>query len=112
MVAEGTRFGLWIDGLRMREQDLAVTRDLRRLGASVMLIGQNLPVDAGDLVFQLPDVPSDWQFLIDVIPAQLAAERLARMFGVDSDSFRLCSYIVEDEWGLLHEKVTAPKDEK
>jgi hypothetical protein len=69
-------------------------------------------VDAGDLVFQLPEVPSDWQFLIDVFPAQLAAERLARMSGVDSDSFRSCSYIVEDDWGLLHEKVTARKDEE
>jgi len=112
MVAEGARFGIWIDGLRMRGQDLAVARDLRRLGASVMLIGQDLPADAGDLVLQLPEVPSDWQFLIDVIPAQLAAERLARMSGVDSDSFRFCSYIVEDEWGLLRERVTAPKGEK
>ncbi len=112
MVAAGSRFGLWIDGQRMRDQDLAVARDLRRLGASVMLIGQDVAEDAGDLVLRLPKVPSDWQFLIDIIPAQLAAERLARMSGVDCDSFRLCSYIVEDEWGLLHEKVGAPKDEK
>jgi glucosamine--fructose-6-phosphate aminotransferase (isomerizing) len=88
-----------------------VARDLRRLGASVMLIGQDIPEDAGDLVFRLPEVPSEWQFLIDVIPAQLAAERMARLSGVDCDSFRLCSYIVEDEWGLLHEKVGAPKEE-
>jgi glutamine---fructose-6-phosphate transaminase (isomerizing) len=112
MVVEGSRFGVWIDGRRMRGQDLAVAGDLRRLGASVMLIGQNLPEDGGDLVFHLPDVPAEWQFLIDAIPAQLAAERLARLSGVDCDSFRLCSYIVEDEWGLLHEKVGAPKDEK
>jgi hypothetical protein len=76
-----------------------------------MLIGQDIPEDAGDLVFRLPEVPSEWQFLIDVIPAQLAAERMARLSGVDCDSFRLCSYIVEDEWGLLHEKVEAPKEE-
>jgi len=112
MVAAGSRFGLWIDGWRMRDQDLTVARDLRRLGASVMLIGQGVAEDAGDLVLRLPRVPPDWQFLIDIIPAQLAAERLARMSGVDCDSFRLCSYIVEDEWGLLHEKVGAPKDEK
>jgi hypothetical protein len=31
----------------MREQDLAVARDLRKLGATVMLIGQNVPQDAG-----------------------------------------------------------------
>ena len=40
----------------------------------------------------------------------VAAERLARLSAVDCDSFRLCSYIVEDEWGLLHEEVGVPKD--
>src|SRR3977135_2637559 len=72
MVNKDARFGMWIDGERMRGQDLAVARDLRNLGASVMLIGRDLPKDAGDLVFQLPDVPPNWQFLIDIVPAQLA----------------------------------------
>jgi glutamine---fructose-6-phosphate transaminase (isomerizing) len=112
MVAKGSRFGMWIDGRQMRDQDLAVARDLRSLGASVMLIGQELAEDAGDLVLRLPKLPYDWQFLIDVIPAQLVAERLARMSGVDCDSFRFCSYIVEEEWGLLQEKAGAPEDEK
>jgi glutamine---fructose-6-phosphate transaminase (isomerizing) len=103
MVAAGLRLGIWIDGRRMREEDLAVARDLRRLGASVMLIGQNLPDDAADLVLPIPEVSPEWQFLIDAIPAQLAAERLARLSGVDCDSFRLCSYIVEDDGGLLQE---------
>jgi glutamine---fructose-6-phosphate transaminase (isomerizing) len=112
MVRGSIRFGLWIDGLRMRQQDLAVARDLRRLGAAVMLVGQRLTADAGDLVFQLPEIPSEWQFLIDIIPAQLAAESLARLSGVNCDTFSLCSYIVEDEYGLLHEEVAAPKNEK
>jgi glutamine---fructose-6-phosphate transaminase (isomerizing) len=103
MVTEGLRFGIWIDGRRMREEDLAVARDLRRLGASVMLIGQNLPDVAADLVLPIPEVAPEWQFLIDAIPAQLAAEQLARLSGVDCDSFRLCSYIVEDDGGLLDE---------
>ena len=103
MVAEGLRLGIWIDGRRMREEDLAVARDLGRLGASVMLIGQNLRDDAADLVLHIPEVAPEWQFLIDAIPAQLAAERLARLSGVDCDSFRLCSYIVEDDGGLLQE---------
>lgn len=105
MTKEGTRFGIWIDSESMRDEDLAVARDLRRLGASVMLIGQSLPEDAGDLVFQLPEVPANWQFLIDIVPAQLAAESLARLSGVDPDSFNICSYVVEDESGLLRKKV-------
>lgn len=101
MVTAGARFGVWIDATEMRDQDLTMARDLRKLGASVMLTGQKLSADAGDLVFQLPEISSPWQFLIDMIPTQLVAERLARLGGVDSDTFRLCSYIVEDSAGLL-----------
>ncbi|HXW90102.1 MAG TPA: SIS domain-containing protein [Terriglobales bacterium] len=110
MVAAGLRFGIWIDGRRLREEDLAVARDLRKLGAGVMLIGQNLPEDAGDLVLQLPEMSAEWQFVIDAIPAQLAAERLAQLAGADCDSFRLCSYIVEHDGGLFDENVVAPDD--
>jgi len=101
IVAENVRFGIWIDAVHMREQDLALARDLRQLGARVMLIGQNLPAHAGDLVFQLPATPTEWQFLIDIIPAQLTAEHLSGLSGVDCDTFRLCSFIVEDDGGLL-----------
>jgi fructoselysine-6-P-deglycase FrlB-like protein len=101
IVGKDMRFGIWIDGARMQEQDLALARDLRKLGAQVMVIGQRLPADAGDLVFQLPEIASEWQFLIDIIPAQLVAERLARLSGADPDTFRLCSFVVEDEAGLL-----------
>jgi len=110
MVTAGARFGIWIDAERMRGQDLAVARDLRKLGAAVMLIGQNAPQDAGDLVFQLPSVPPGWQFLIDIIPGQLAAEKLARLSGVDSDTFRYCSFIVEDEYGLLPQENGSPNE--
>ncbi len=110
MVTGDVRFGIWIDALRMRDQDLSVASDLRRLGASVMLIGQELPADAGALVFQLPRIAPEWQFLIDIIPAQLAAEALARYCQVDCDSFRVCSYIVEDEYGLLGAEVAARKN--
>ncbi len=101
IVAKDVRFGIWIDGAKMREQDLAVARDLWKLGTRVMLIGQRLPDDAGDLVFQLPQIPSEWQFLIDIIPAQLVAEKMARLSGVDPDTFRLSSFVVEEESGLL-----------
>ena len=100
IVRPGMRFCLWVDPSQMREQDLSVASDLRELGASVMLVGENLPPDAADLVCQLPATPAHLQFVFDVVPAQIAAERLSRMAGVDCDSFRVCSYIVEDENGL------------
>jgi len=101
MVRQGMRFGIWLDAQRMREQDLATTRDLVKLGASVMLIGQKVPEGAADLTLQLPKILGAWQFLVDCVPVQLAAEQLARMSGEDSDTFRLCSFVVEDEAGLL-----------
>lgn len=112
IVVKDMRFGMWIDGLRMRDQDLAVARDLKRLGASVMLIGHGIPGNAADLVFSLPEIAPAWQFVIDIIPAQLAAERLAGLAGVDCDSFRIGSYVVEDEHGLWPEEATVPKNNK
>jgi glucosamine--fructose-6-phosphate aminotransferase (isomerizing) len=107
IVREGMRVCLWIDPTRMRDQDLSVARDLRELGASVMVIGESLPRDAGDLVCDLPTSPVHWQFVIDVLPVQLACERLSRLSGVDCDTFRICSYVVEDEHGLLGKKAEA-----
>jgi len=101
MVREGMRFGMWLDAERMRDQDLATARDLQKLGASVRMIGHGMPEGIADLTLQIPRIPSAWQFLIDCIPDQLAAEQLARMSGEDSDTFRLCSFVVEDEAGLL-----------
>ena len=107
IVRHGMRFCLWIDQAQMRDQDLSVANDLRELGASVMLIGEKLPRNAGDLVCQLPTSPLHWQFVVDILPVQLAAERLSRLSGVDCDSFRICSYVVEDEHGLLRKKAEA-----
>ena len=107
IVSDGQRFGVWIDPEHMRREDLAVARDLKKLGASVMLIGHDLPEDVADLVLQVPLAPRGWQFLLDVIPAQLAAARLAELSGVDCDSFRICSYVVRGEYGLIDETVGA-----
>jgi len=100
IVREGLCAGIWIDAERMRNQDLDLARDLRRLGARVLLIGQRLEDSTGDCVLRLPPIPAQWQFLTEIIPIQIAAERLAAVRGEDPDSFRLCSYIVEDEGGL------------
>jgi len=101
IVVPATRFCIWIDPRTMRVQDLSVADDLRKLGAAVALIGQELPKDSGHLALPIPPVPAAWQFVVDCIPMQLAAEALARLSGVDCDSFRVCSYVVEDEHGLL-----------
>src|SRR5262245_44488593 len=101
IVYPGLRFCLWLDQHLLRAEDMEVAEDLRKLGAAVMLIGEGLSDGAGDLIFSLPRSPRGWQFLIDVIPAQLAAERLSRLRGVDCDSLRFCPYIVENEGGII-----------
>ena len=100
IVRKGMRVGMWIDAERMRSEDLALADDLRKLGASVLLIGQGLDEGAGDCVLQLPAIPARWQFLIEIFPIQIAAEKLSAHRSEDPDNFRLCSYIVEDEGGL------------
>ncbi len=101
VIREGFRVGLWIDRERMRSEDLALAQDLRRFGVKVLLIGQDIPANASDLVLKIPSIPPEWQFLIDIIPIQVAAERLAYLGNQDCDTFRICPYIVEEEGGLI-----------
>ena len=75
-----------------------------------MLIGQDLPENSADLVLQTPAAPPGWQFLFDIVPAQLATQHLARISGVDCGNFRVCSYVVADEHGLLGKKAEVSQD--
>jgi glutamine---fructose-6-phosphate transaminase (isomerizing) len=103
IITRDMRFCIWLDQHILRAEDLALADDLRSLGSRVMLIGEELSNSAGDLVCSLPVSPRGWQFLADIIPAQLAAERLSRLRGVDCDSLRYCSYIVKNEGGILRD---------
>jgi glutamine---fructose-6-phosphate transaminase (isomerizing) len=110
MVREGLRVAIWLDKDHLESQDLVLASDLCDLGAKVLLIGQHVEHSRGNLVLELPPIPSEWQFVIEVIPIQIAAERLAVRAGRDCDSFRLCSYIVTDEGGLSSCKRVAEGD--
>lgn len=99
-LTSGIRVAIWIDD-HAREADYAIARDLRSLGAMVMAVGSALPVDTGDLTIEFPHWPPGWQFVMNILPAQLAAERLAALSGVDCDAFRYASYVVEDSYGLI-----------
>lgn len=100
MVRGGLRVAIWLDKDHLQHHDLKLASDLRTLGAKVLLIGQRVEESPANLFLEIPAIPSEWQFVIDIMPIQIAAERLARLAGRDCDSFRLCSYIVTDEGGL------------
>jgi glutamine---fructose-6-phosphate transaminase (isomerizing) len=108
IMTQDARVAIWINEAQMRKQDLAVARDLRALGVSVMLIGYDLPQDSADLLFELPKTPAQWQFLTDIFPAQMAAERLSQLAGVDCDTFRFASYVVKSDSGLFPAEIAEP----
>ncbi len=99
VITNELRVAIWV-GEPTRDKDLALARDIRRLGAHVLVIGQELPVDSAEQVLQLPRTPTRWQFVTDVVPVQLAAERLASLSGADCDTFRFASYVVRSDTGL------------
>ena len=100
IVREALRVALWLDSAHMEREDLLLAADLRSLGANVLLIGQQANDATRDLLLEIPRIDPEWQFVVDIIPIQIAAERLAALAGRDCDSFRLCSYVVTSEGGL------------
>lgn len=100
MVRPELRVALWLDKDHLQHHDLKLVQDLQSLGVKVLLIGQLVEGPPCNLFLQLPIISSEWQFVIDIIPIQIAAERLALLAGRDCDSFRLCSYVVTEEGGL------------
>lgn len=100
MAREGLRVAIWLDKDHKEQEDLLLATDLSALGAKVLLIGQRANEAMRDGLLAVPEMDSEWQFVVDIIPIQIAAERLAVRAGRDCDSFRLCSYVVTDEGGL------------
>lgn len=99
IIARDLRVALWLDQRRMRRADLDLVADLRRHGVRVALIGHDLSGDS-DLSLEVPATPEGWQFAVDCVPAQLMAERVARLRGVDCDGFTHCPYVITGEGGL------------
>jgi glucosamine--fructose-6-phosphate aminotransferase (isomerizing) len=105
VVRAGTRIGLWIQPEAHRDGDLRIAVELQAMGAEVLLVGQALHCPEAALAINVPPLPAVWQFVLDIIPAQLAAEQLAWLRGEDCDAFRYCPYVIQHAVGL-----SAPSD--
>ncbi|HRK33326.1 MAG TPA: SIS domain-containing protein [Candidatus Hydrogenedentes bacterium] len=101
ILADGpARIALWLEPERFRRQDLVLVQDLRKRRCNMLMIGQDVPNDPREVSFDIPKVPADWQFLVDIVPIQIAAELYAMHRGYNPDKFEVCSYVVESEGGL------------
>lgn len=96
----GSRICIWLDQKALRREDQSLIAGLRAAGAKVMAIGNQIAGAGADLALDVPSAPPGWQFLVDIFPAQLASEQLARLRGEDCDTFRFCAYVIEDESGI------------
>ncbi len=92
---------IWLDQLSMREADLALARDISKLSGEFVLIGQGLEQIKSPSAFALPKIDPDFESVISIIPAQIAAYVFAMNRNQDPDSFKYSKYIVEDEGGIL-----------
>lgn len=80
-----------------RELNLALARDLVRFGGRVRVIGPAEPVASGTPWCQTPALPEMLAPLVDIIPVQCAALRLAEVKGLKIGSFRYTPMITRDE---------------
>ncbi len=76
-----------------RDLNLALGRDLARLGGQVRCIGP-----AAD--WPTPDVPAELQAVVDIVPIQLAALRLAEGRGITPGKFRVAAQVTRREDGF------------
>lgn len=101
VVRPGVRVILWLaaEGAT-RALDLALAADLVKAGASVTIVGRDVPIGSAGHVLYLPRGPERWQFLVELMPVRILIERIARARGVDCDTFRFCPFVVSREEGL------------
>ncbi len=90
---------LWLSESFSFDNDLQLVADLTKVGAHVIVISAKAVPDAANVWVTAP-VPEEFQAAFNCIPVQLLSSSLARLNGVDGDSFIYCNYIVEKDRGL------------
>ncbi|MBX3241000.1 MAG: SIS domain-containing protein [Chitinophagaceae bacterium] len=91
---------VWISNDAVKKHDIALVKDLVSKGVRILMVGNDLPEDTGAEKIYLPAIPGLFGPVINIIPIQLAVEKLAHLKQVDPDNFYFCSFVVEKEGGL------------
>ena len=75
----------------------ALARDVLRFGGKIRVIGPDHRADRTLPIIDIPAVPERFAPLIEIIPVQLAALRLAQLRGVPIGKFRHAPQVCRDE---------------
>jgi glutamine---fructose-6-phosphate transaminase (isomerizing) len=82
---------------KTRDLNIGLARDVIRFGGSVRLIGPADTDGCGLQWINTPPYPEMLAPLLDIVPVQVAAMRLAELRGVDVGSFRYITQVTRDE---------------
>ncbi|MDE3104090.1 MAG: SIS domain-containing protein [Acidobacteriota bacterium] len=77
--------------------NLALAQDLVRFGGEVRVIGPRIHMPAGLAHLETPRVPALYAPMLEILPVQVAALRLAEMRGIVPGSFRFAPPVATDE---------------
>ena len=82
---------------RTRDLNLALARDLQRFGGTVRVIGAHEESDSELQWIETPPCSEGLAPLVEIIPVQVAAMRLAELKGIEVGSFRFAPKITTNE---------------
>lgn len=79
------------------ELNLGLADAIARFGGKVLVIGSMVTESGTTLGIETPRVPESWAPLLEILPIQIAAARLAAMKGLPVGSLRYAQPITRDE---------------
>jgi glucosamine--fructose-6-phosphate aminotransferase (isomerizing) len=97
LVEEGFRGMVFAPQGRTRALDLALARDLVRFGGQVRVIGPAGDHTEGLTLCEVPETAEGLAPMLEIIPVQCAALRLAQLKGLRVGSFRYTPQVTRDE---------------
>jgi len=82
---------------RTRDLNLALACDLQRFGGTVRVIGAHQESDSELPWIEMPPCSDGLAPLVEIIPVQVAAMRLAELKGIEVGSFRFAPKVTTNE---------------
>ena len=87
---------------RTHDLNLALARDLVRFGGKVRIVGPAASGTEGLDLHPTPELPENLAPLVEIIPLQCAALRLAQLRGLEIGAFRYTPQVTKNESGFVN----------